>query len=247
PFVGYLTKLIVRLIPGEDQLIEQGPKYLNRSMYSSPSAALAQATKEIVRMGDIARNMLDESVQMLLDNDEKHIRIIKQGEEVIDNLQKEIINYLVGLIGMAKSSLSEEQSKKLTVLMHTVDDAERIGDLIENIMELGETKLTEKLPFSEQAISELKDIYEKVRKICSDAFEALDKDDIILAHKVIVQEDIIDNLERDLRAKHITRLNEGTCHPSSAVIFVDILSNMERIADHSTNIAHGVLGEIGDI
>lgn len=244
PFVGYLTKLVTKLVPGEDKFIERGPKYLSRAMYSSPTAAIAQANKEVVRMGYVAQEMLDEVIAMMKTNNDKHMKVIEQGEEVINELEQEVIKYLIGL---SQFSLSQEQSQKLMALMHAVNDAERIGDLIENIMELAETKINENLPFSEQAMNELDYIYEKVKKICVNAFEALDSDSFIIAYQIIELENEIDDLERDLRAKHILRLNEETCHPSSAVVFVDILSNMERMADHCTNIAYGVLGEIGDI
>jgi phosphate:Na+ symporter len=240
PFLKPFVRLITYLIPGEEKMVEKGTRYLDRRMLKTPSVAIGSARQEILRMGALARELLAESVEIFLKNERKLISYALQKEDLIDNLEKDITTYLAD---MGQHSLSIQQSQTSAALMHATNDLERIGDHAQNIIELAEAKIDEKLPFSEAAINELRDLYNRVDKHLAKAITAFEKEDKALAREVIDEDDIIDNLERTLRKHHIDRINEKKCLPKSGVIYLDLLSNFERIADHGTNLAQVITGD----
>ena len=241
PFLSFFVKLVVKLLPGEEIIIKKGPIYLNKDMINTPSIALSQTTKELVRMGEIVESMLNDVIMSFIQNDLNTLKNVYLKEEVVNTLEKEITKYLVLL---SQQSLSPKQSKRLTDLMNIVNDIERVGDHAENLAELAEEKINEKLPFSEKALAELKSMFSKVQFSLNKTILALKNRDIALAQEVALKEDEIDNIEKGLRSNHINRLNKGICYPESGVIFLDIISNLERVGDHANNISLMVIDEL---
>jgi phosphate:Na+ symporter len=189
-------------------------------------------------MAALAREMLSDAMQFLVNEDKKIVQHVQQKEDLVDALEKETTVYLAEL---SQHSLTQEQSQEMSALMHVVNDLERIGDHAQNIIQLAEEKSENRLPFSEQAIEELQEMYEKVDEMLSLSITAFEKNDLLLAGEVVDQDDVVDNLEQSLRQSHISRINEQICFPPSGVVFLDIISNLERIADHVTNFAQSVL------
>jgi len=241
PFLNVFVKLIVKILPGEEIVIKKGPIYLNKDMLNTPSLALSQATKELVRMGEMVESMLNDVMMSFIQNDLNILKSVYLKEKVVNTLEKEITKYLVLI---SQRSLSPKQSKILTDLMNIVNDIERVGDHAENLAELTEEKINEKLPFSEKALSELKFMFSKVQFSFNKSISALKNRDIELAREVALKEDEIDKIEKELRANHINRLNQGICYPESGVIFLDLLSNLERVGDHANNISLMVIDEL---
>jgi phosphate:Na+ symporter len=192
-------------------------------------------------MGSIAREMLGDSMQVLLKGDMKKVKYIEQMESLIGDLEKEINVYLADV---SQHSMSREQAKMVADLMSAANDLERIGDHAENIMQLGELKDDERLPFSEAALEELRILYEKVDAMLERAIWAFEHEDKEIARQVVLEDDEVDEREKVLRKEHIDRINTRKCYPGAGVIYLDILSNLERIADHANNIADLVLEEI---
>ena len=137
--------------------------------------------------------------------------------------------------------LNPAESQYLAGLMHVVNDVERIADHANNIAESAEAKIEEKLPFSELAVNELTLLYGKVEDICKRALTALEDDNYEVAKQVLEREEVIDKLQEEMRQNHINRLNQGKCWPGSGIIYVEITTNLERVADHATNIAQVIL------
>ena len=241
PFLSLFVKLVVRLLPGEEIIIKKGPIYLNKDMLNTPSLALSQATKELVRMGEMVESMLNDVIMSFIQNDLNILKNVYLKEGVVNTLEKEITKYLVLI---SQQSLSPKQSKRLTDLMNIVNDIERVGDHAENLAELSEEKINEKLPFSEKALNELKSMFSKVQFSLNKTILALKNRDIELAREVALKEDEIDNIEKGLRNNHINRLNKGICYPESGVIFLDIISNLERVGDHANNISLMVIDDL---
>lgn len=240
PFFNYFINIINRILPGEEGAIELGPRFLDKRMLKTPAVAIGTARREVLRMAFLARDMVTDSINAFTKEDHKLMAQVYQKEEIMDSLEKEITIYLVEL---AQHSLTQEQSNLVTGIMHAVNDLERIGDHSETIVYLSEVKAGDKLPFSNEALNELKYMYEKVDWMLDRAIEAFEENDYFAARSVIEEDDIIDNLEKTLRKHHIERISEKKCNPTSGVIYLDLLSNFERIADHATNIAQVVLGE----
>ncbi len=241
PFVAVIAYIVTKIVPGEDATIEYGPKYLDRSLIeTSPSIALGQAKAEVVRMGDFAIRGLQESQDFLFTKDSKHVHIMEQLEEAINNLDRVTTDYLVEL---SKESLSGADSKVHHNLFQNIRDIERIGDHVENLVELTQFSVSNRVKFSEDAENELKEMFNLVLDTVSLSLLALDKQSKDLARQVFENENKIDELERIFRKRHIHRLNNAECSGSAGIVFADIISNLERVGDHAVNIAETILEE----
>ncbi len=241
PLIGFLGALVTKLIPGQDVTFERGAKYLDRRLLSTPSIALGQAVKELLRMGNLARESITDTLSAFVKEDAGLVRLVRQREEVINDLQHEITNYLVDL---AQQALTPEQSHKLNGLLNIVNDIERVGDHLENIIEFTEEKIESKLPFSSYAIEELEYMFGKVGNLFTAALQAFEREDRAAAKDLMRFEEEVDQMEKDLRKSHILRLHEGKCYTASGVVFIDVISNLERIGDHATGIANALLEEM---
>ncbi|MEJ8776538.1 Na/Pi cotransporter family protein [Pseudogracilibacillus sp. ICA-222130] len=241
PFIGALAWIVTKIVPGEDVTIEYKPKHLDPLFIKqSSTVALSQAKQEIIRMGEYSVQGLVETGAYVVTHDTKHSEMALQIEGALNNLDREITNYLVSI---SSTTLSESESAKHTALMDSVRDIERIGDHFENIIELTDYKISNKINITDQAQEDLNEMFDLTILTVKQAIEALDSMDREEALIVIQKEDQIDKLERKFRKKHIIRMNEGLCTGSAGIVFVDIISNLERIGDHAVNIAEEVLGE----
>ncbi len=240
PFISQFVNLIIKIVPGEELIIERGPKYLDKRMLNTPAVAIGSSIKEMIRMGSLASEMFVESTQAFLEKDRNLIKSVYQKEEVVNELEREIVKYLADV---SQKSLTQSQSRLISSLMHAINDIERIGDLSENIVELAESRIENELVFSDSAIQELKDMFYSVDNMICKSLQALETNDTKLAKEVISCEDEIDYVEKRLRKSHIQRINDRKCFPVSGVIFLDIISTYERIADHARNIAQVVMDD----
>ncbi|WP_413774796.1 Na/Pi cotransporter family protein [Cytobacillus firmus] len=241
PFVAVLAWIVTKLIPGEDAVAEYKAKHLDPVFIEqSPSIALGQAKEEVLRMGAFSVRGLEETVQYLKTGNQKHSESAYQLEDAINNLDRKITDYLIKL---STSSLSAHESAEHTVLMDTVRDIERIGDHFENVIELIDYKQANKVSITDSAMADLEQMFKLTISTVKEALQALDHNDKIAAEHVVKKEEEIDKMERKLRKQHILRLNEGVCSGQAGIVYVDIVSNLERIGDHAVNIAEAVLGE----
>jgi phosphate:Na+ symporter len=241
PLSGYLVKLVEKLVPGEEMVpLDRDLKYLNERIQSTPTIAMTQVIKELSRMTGMSIDALDLSVDGFMRSDEKQAKMALQTESVINEIEQGITTYLVGL---AQKSLTEEQSEELTGMLEMASDIERIGDLAENIAEFAEYRIENGLPLSETAIEELTQMYGLVRENILRCREAMETENAEMAKEVLEVELQINQMERELRRNHMNRLNMGLCNPASGVMFLDVISNLERIGDHVAHMANIVVGE----
>ncbi|MFD2925984.1 Na/Pi cotransporter family protein [Halobacillus naozhouensis] len=241
PFIAVLAWIVTRLIPGDDSVIEFKPQHLDPIFIEqSPSLALDQAKEEVIRMGEYAYKGLEETSLYLNNKQKKHSEMAMQIEEALNNLDRKITDYLVSL---SQASLTDEDSHKHSALMDSVRDIERIGDHFENIIELIDYKNSNKIDLTEQALKDLNDMLDLTLMTVKQATKSLESMDREEALAVVQKENELDRMERSYRKKHIIRMNEGVCSGQAGIVFVDMLSNLERIGDHAVNIAEEVLGE----
>ncbi len=241
PFIAFLAFLVTKIIPGEDSIVEYKAKHLDPIFIEqSPSIAIGQAREEVVRMGKFAVTGLEESHNFLKTQQQKHADVALQLEDAINNLDRKITDYLIQL---SSSSMSESESTLHSALVDTVRDIERVGDHFENIIELVDYQVTNKVKLTDGAIEDLDEMFALTIATLNEAFKALEDHDTTAAIEVVKKEEQIDSMERSLRKKHILRLTEGKCSAQAGIVFVDIISNLERIGDHAVNIAEAVLGE----
>lgn len=238
PLVGVWAYIVTKLIPGEDSRIEYKPMYLDRNLIAkSPSVALGQAKMEILRMGEYSVQGLENTLTILKTKDSKLMEKVYQIEEAINNLDRKSTEYLVEL---SKQPLSGHDSHIHHALFENIRDIERIGDHVENIIELLQFRESNRVRLSDDAKQELEEMFILTLDTVKKSLECLDTLDPELAKEVIAKEDEIDSMERTLRKRHIIRLNEGICTGDAGVVFADIVSNLERIGDHASNIAESI-------
>ncbi|MEA4827704.1 MAG: PhoU domain-containing protein, partial [Clostridium sp.] len=196
--------------------------------------------KEITRMGKLSSENVDNSMEAFLNNGASLIESVTEQEKLINFLQREVTDFMVSL---SNTNLSEQQSDLITSLFHVVSDMERIGDHAKNIIELTELKINENIQFSDKAIADIKDLYKITKEAVDTMISAFSTFDFKLAKEVIELEGKIDTVEKRFRKDHIDRLNNRICSPAGGAIFVDLLSNFERIGDHSNNVAQMILDQ----
>ncbi|MDD5086861.1 MAG: Na/Pi cotransporter family protein [Candidatus Nanoarchaeia archaeon] len=238
PLIFILIKIVKKIIPGKDIKIYNGTKFLEKRLLNTPSIALSQAGKETIRMAMITKSMLNESKRAFLEDNKELANVVIKKEEAVDEIFRALNDYLEEI---SQKPLNKKDAKKLAILSHGISDIERVGDHANNIVELFERKKKEKLKFSKYAMDELKEMFEKVEKVYEKAVIALKDDDKNIAEEIDEIEDEVDKKEKHFEENHIKRLRKKICNPSSGIIFVDTLRNLERISDHATNIGNAVI------
>ena len=241
PFAGLLERVVVSFIrqrPGE--IVEQ-PVVLEKHLLDTPVLALQQAKREIIRMSQEAKRAVESASEGLTNSDIKKIDRTRKIEEVIDDYQTEITTYLVTL---SRRQLSDEVSLELPVLLHMVNDLERVGDHAVNIAEIAERKIEQKFTFSEAAAEESEEMVNEAFSMFDSIVAALDNNDIHAAHAALASENKLNRMQVKFRRSHVQRMTDGVCSAQSGLIFVDLVDNVEKIGDHPTNIAQSVIGGV---
>ena len=239
PFAKYIVKIVLKIMPitEEESEATTATKYLDERIIQTPSIALGNTVKEVSRMGQKANKALEYSMNSLINKSMTDVEKTEKYEEHVNMLQKEILNYLLKL---SKSPLNDEERNKVDLLFNTVNDIERVSDHAENISELSRLAIEKDLQFSDTALEEMNNIYSKAKENFNIALKGLENYDKSIISKVYEIEDEVDALDKLYRKKHIERLNNGKCTIDSGVLFLDLLTNLERISDHSCNIANNV-------
>ena len=240
PFSKLIVKLTMKLVPEKGDEIEESKvvQFIDDRMIATPSIALSNTAKETIRMGNKAKSSLENAMTGLLEKSESKVKNVFEEEKKVNELQKNILNYLLKL---SKSNLSHDGIESIDRLFNTINDIERVGDHAENIAELAESIINNNLNMSKEASQELLEMFNKVLKTYTCALESLEKGDIDLACKVIKMEEQVDMMEKTYRKSHMKRLNDGLCSIDTGVVYLDIISNLERVSDHSVNIATQVI------
>lgn len=240
PFNKLIIKLSNKLVPethSEDDDMKV-VKYIDDRILETPSIALINVQKETIRMGEKSKESLDLAMKGIMEKSEKDIFNSLKKEKVINELQKTILDYLLKL---SKAPLNDESREVIDSLFNTVNDIERVGDHAENLAELAQNSIANDVNFSEQAKSELNDMYNKVLYTYTYALECMRNSDVDLACKVIKMEEQVDIMEKSCRLNHMRRLNNNLCSIDSGIIYFEIVTNLERISDHAVNIAQQVI------
>jgi len=241
PFTGLLARALETVVSGREIVVDKGPKHLERHLLNTPVLALQAAVYEVLHTLSLVKDMINDAIEGFMKSDGKALTKVSQGEEAVDSLRMAISNYLVELM---QRELSEEESKKIPSLLHVINDIERIGDHAENLRDLAERKIEEKLPFSQIAISEIQQIYREIDQMVEEAVSALKTNEVKEAQRVIEREARINHLRDELNQNHVKRLENGTCQVLSGIVFLEMVSNFEKIGDHLTNIGQAVISPL---
>lgn len=233
PFSEYIVKLANLILPGEEEVEKEGAIYLDKRLLDTPVVANSQVLKETLRMAEKAKKNVALAMEGLMKNDLEIIKKVYNNEKIINALEKDITDYLVEL---SQLDLPEEDIKLFSSTYHVINDIERIGDHAENIADLAVEKTNNNIHLGEEAKAELKLIYDKTIEIIEAGISSYSNITDVTSTSVEAIEAEIDKLEKQFRENNIKRLNEKNCSASSSVIFLDLLSNLERIGDHANNI-----------
>ena len=238
PFTSYIVKLTCLIIPERKQAQEKPNfMYLDDRLLSTPPIAVGNIRKEIVRMGDFAKQNVNDAMQMLFDSKVDNASAIEERENMLNALNKNITTYLTKLLS---KDLSDEDDKKVGTYYKVVSDVERVGDYAENVMEYAMKLRASGIELSKDAVEELSIFLQKVNDLYDIAFTAFDDRNTSILSKVEETEEEIDDYCQMLEGRHIDRVKQGNCTAQAGSIFLQTISNLERVADHINNVAKSI-------
>lgn len=245
PFANLLVKisgLIVRENEKQDEFAELEAKdavaaeiarHFDSRLLGQPSVAVETAKNEVIAMGNLALDNIKYAAEATQKNDQTMVDKVYEIEHKVDLYEKYLTDFLIKVNNL---SITQEQHLLVKNLFHAIIDIERVSDHAENIAELAKYKIEHQIIFSEKGTQELNQLWDKVVHCFEEAVKARGTGSRQAIQNVLRIEDEVDDLEEELRNKHIERLSAGLCIPSNGVVFLDILSNLERMSDHANNI-----------
>lgn len=238
PFIKGIVKLTYMVVPGDDKKVGYRDsyqlKYIGEKVVLNPATAVVEVIKELDRMASLASENLNRAMNALITLDKDEIEEAYEVEKNIDFLSHAITNYLVKI---NQTTLPIEDLKSIGALFHVVNDIERIGDHAENIADAAEQRIETGVGFSKEALRELGEMLDMVNTILRFSFEMFVKSTEEHAEDIKHLEEAIDEKEKELQQKHIDRLANNECTPEAGALFSEIVSGLERVGDHATNIA----------
>ena len=238
PFIKGIVKLTYLCVPGDDKKVGYRDsyqlKYIGEKVVLNPATAVVEVIKELDRMASLADENLNRAMNALITLDQDEIDEVKEVEKNIDFLSHAITNYLVKI---NQTTLPIEDLKNIGALFHVVNDIERIGDHAENIAEAAIRRVETGVGFTKEAQKELGEMMDMVNTILRFSFEMFVKSTDEHMEDISHLEEAIDEKEKELQQKHIDRLSNNECSPEAGALFSEIVSGLERVADHATNIA----------
>ncbi|MFC1984017.1 Na/Pi cotransporter family protein [Chloroflexota bacterium] len=242
-FTDKLGAMVVRLatrgrITWPQSEVVFNPLKLERRIMNIPTAAIARVTQGMVTMLALSQEAVQKAIQVLIDRNTGLVPEVSQREETIDIFQKELTQYLAELI---QKDNEPEISSKIPVLVHSINDIEKIGDYAEDIAQIAQRCIDERTNFSEEALIELKTVFNETDKMIGDVLSALRDDNKILAGESLKGEAEISRLYENFREENMNRVTQGICDVSAVVYFLDFLTKFEKMGNHLTNIAQGVM------
>jgi phosphate:Na+ symporter len=240
PFSQVLEHMVCRILP--DAKTTEKIQELDERLLGSPALALNQCRQVLGNMAELSIQAFRDSTACVLNYDKVIADRIREAEDNTDHLEDLISTYLLKL---TSRHLGDEESVKATEYLKLIGDYERIADHAVNILESAEEIVSKNVAFSEDAIDEYRTICAAVTEILNLSFSAFSEEDIEAARKTEPLEEVIDTLKEDLRTRHFLRLQRGECSVAAGFVWADILTNLERVSDHCSNISGCVLDSAG--
>lgn len=242
PFTRLLEKLVCFTVKGEDKHGDEYTKMLDARLLQTPSVAIERSYAVAKQMLSLSAGSLRESIRLIDNYGSRTADKIRRNEEKTDAYEDALSTYLVKL---SEQSMDESDSHEATKLLHMIGDFERIGDHALNIVEAAEEIKDSDIKFSRPAREQLSKLYEAVEEVVILTEDAFFNEDLDKAFSVEPLEQVIDDLRAEIRRRHIERLQKSECTIEHGLVLSDILTNLERVADHCSNIA-GCLIEMAE-
>ena len=245
PFTEGIVKLTYLAVRGDDKTEDTDFQlyYIGKTAMFSPTTAVIEAVRELEHMGALAYENLNRGLDALITMDEEKINKVYAVEKQINFMNHAITDYLVRINQL---TLPIDDSMSIGALFHVVNDIERIGDHAENLADSARNRKKDNVSFSEDGMDELKVMSKKVNTILEYSIDMFAHNTKEHLQDIMDLENEIDEMERQFQQNHVDRLTRNECSAASGMIFSDILSGFERVADHATNIAYALLEEAPD-
>jgi phosphate:Na+ symporter len=236
PFVKPLARFIEKIIPEkEDEKSRKvRTRFIDPRLINMPMMAVKLANEEVLRMGWITYEMVEKAEVGMLEKDEEAIKWVFKHEKNIDEICHSLETFLENIPG---DKLNPDDQDKLEDMKHMITDIERVGDHANNLAEFARQFDNKKVEISKDGQKEIKTMFKKVLQNYKITLKALKSNDEKMVTRILTLEEEIDVLEKEYKENHIDRLKKKVCHPEADTIFVESLRNLERISDHSYNIA----------
>lgn len=236
PLSNLIIKLTKLILPDKSDEDDEITVYLDSRILTTPPVAVQQTEKECARLAGLARDSFDLAMEALLDGDAKAFAKIEENEKTVDKLTHGITKYIVKINGL---DIIDYDRKVMGAMYNAIQDLERIGDRSENIAEEADKIIKGEATFSDKALKELRTLCEVVSRILDDSFYMFTNQskDPNLTEAVLQAEDQIDEYTELFRQNHVARLSKGECNAEAGAVFIELLTNLERIGDHAVTVA----------
>lgn len=240
PFTRVFVKVATKLIrdkktPAGESAESRSATLLDTRFLNTPSIAIAQANKETAVMAGLAMESLDTAFKAFIDGDESAKEKVEALNKEVSDLGRSIVSYLIRI---SSADVMSEDEKTVSAIHHATGDILRISELADNITKYTRNCKRDNIEFSPGVLKSLEKMYDKIEDLYTNTLEVFDKKDITAMKAVDATEEEIDNARRTIINDHIKRLNEGRCKPASSGVFINLVGNLERAADHLTYVAH---------
>lgn len=236
PLSSLIIKLTKLILPDKTEEEEEVTVFLDSRILTTPPMAVQQTEKECARLASLARAAFDLAMEALLNGDVKAIERVKENETTMDKLTHGITKYIVKINGL---DIIDYDRKVMGAMYNAIQDLERIGDRSENICDSAQELISGEAVLSDKAIKELRTLCEVVSKLLDDSFYMFinQSKDTNLTEAVLQAEDQIDEYCELFRQNHVNRLSKGECNAEAGAVFIELLTNLERIGDHAVTVA----------
>ncbi len=235
PFINVFVKIATFLIRDKKEKEEQSETFLDDRFLTTPSIALLQAKKEVTRLATLAIDTLRESVNAFINKDKGADTVIKEKIVNVNTISRRVTKFLIKL---SASEVSYRDEKTISALHESLGDILRIADLADNMTKYTAHYVDDHLEFTDTVIGEVKAMDEKLGQLFDESMAAFNDENITAVVKAEELENEIDSLKKHTIDGHIRRLNEGKCQPQASSVFINLVGNIERAADHVLNLAH---------
>lgn len=236
PFSNQLVKLAKKLV--HDSKEAEVSVLLDKRLIATPPLAVSQCREKTVDMAQGAKEALHEALRAMFDYSDKAVLSVEEKEQLLDEMEDQLSTFLLELSAV---SLTDEDSRTVTELLHTISDFERISDHAINMIEISQEMERNSQSFSDSAKDDFSTLFAALTEISGLTVKAFTDNDTELALNVEPLEEVIDDLTAAIRDKHIDRLRKGECSPELGVYLSDLLINCERVSDHCSNIAVSII------
>ena len=236
PFSNQLVKLAKKLV--HDSKEAEVAVLLDKRLIATPPLAVSQCREKTVDMAQGAKEALHEALAAMFDYSDKAVLSVEEKEQLLDEMEDQLSTFLLELSAV---SLTDEDSRTVTELLHTISDFERISDHAINMIEIAQEMERNSQSFSDSAKNDFSTLFAALTEISGLTVKAFADNDTELAMNVEPLEEVIDDLTAEIRDKHIDRLRKGECSPELGVYLSDLLINCERVSDHCSNIAVSII------